>query len=98
PAERVRQLSARWLRPFVIYGMNALFLFALSGLVVKMLAFIHWPMADGSNPSLGRLLYAPIQALPLAPVNASLLHAVLFDLCMFAVAWLMSRKQWFLKV
>lgn len=98
PANRVRQLAARWLQPFVIYGMNALFLFALSGLVVKMLGFVHWPMADGSNPSLGRLLYAPIQALPLAPVNASLLHAVLFDLCMFAVAWWMWRRRWFFKV
>jgi predicted acyltransferase len=98
PADRVRTLAARALQPFVIYGMNALFLFALSGLIVKMLAFIHWPMADGSNPSLGRLLYAPIQALPLAPVNASLLHAVLFNLAMFAVAWFMWRNKWFFKV
>lgn len=98
PADRVRALSTRWLKPFVIYGMNALFLFAFSGLVVKILGFIHWPMDDGSRPSLGALLYAPIQALPLAPVNASLLHAVLFDLCMFAVAWFMWRKKWFIKV
>ncbi|MBC7918413.1 MAG: hypothetical protein H7Y28_11465 [Rhodoferax sp.] len=98
PAERVRQWSARWLQPFVIYGMNALFLFALSGLIVKMLGFIQWPLADGSTRALGRLLYAPIQALPLAPVNASLLHAVLFNLVMFAVAWFMWRKKWFFKV
>ncbi len=98
PSERVRALSAHWLKPFVIYGMNALFLFALSGLFVKMLGYVHWPMADGSRPSLGSLLYAPIQALPLAPVNASLLHAVLFDLCMFAVAWFLWRKRWFIKV
>jgi hypothetical protein len=41
---------------------------------------------------------APIQALPLAPVNASLLYAVLFDLCMFVVAFLLWRKKWFFKV
>jgi predicted acyltransferase len=29
--------AARWSRPFVIYGMNALFIFALSGLVARML-------------------------------------------------------------
>jgi predicted acyltransferase len=98
PAERVRALSARWLKPFVIYGMNALFLFAFSALVVKMLGFIHWPQADGSSPTFNALLYAPLQALPLAPVNASLLHAVLFDLCMFAVAWFMWRRRWFIKV
>jgi hypothetical protein len=31
-------------------------------------------------------------------VNASLLHAVLFNACMFAVAWAMWRKKWFVKV
>lgn len=98
PAERVRVVSARWLKPFVIYGMNALFLFAFSGLLVKMLSFIKLPQADGSLLSMGAALYAPLKALPLAPVNASLLHAVLFDLCMFAVAWFMWHKRWFVKV
>ena len=28
--------AARWTRPFQIYGMNALFIFAVSSLVVKM--------------------------------------------------------------
>ncbi len=98
PTERVRQISAWWMKPLVIYGMNALFLFALSSLIVKILGFVHWPMADGSSPSLGRLMYAPLKVLPLAPVNASLLHAVIFDLFMFVVAWLMWRKRWFFKV
>lgn len=98
PAEHVRAASARWLKPFVIYGMNALFLFAFSSLLVKMLWFIKLPLADGSLLSLSAALYAPLKALPLAPINASLLHAVLFDLCMFAVAWFMWRKRWFVKV
>jgi predicted acyltransferase len=74
--------------PFTIYGMNALFIFTLSGLVAKMLGFFKVKAA----------LYAPIRALPLAAENTSLVFAVLFDLAMFAVAWAMWKKKWFVKV
>ena len=83
---------------FIIYGMNALFIFALSGLVAKMLGFIKFAQADGTQRSLGAMLYAPIKALPLQPEAASLLHALLFNVAMFAVAWFMWRRRWFVKV
>lgn len=88
---------ARWARlahPLVVLGMNAIFLFVLSGLVAKALIFIK--LADGR--SLGAALYQPILDLGLAPQNASLLRAVAFLLAMYAVAWGLWRKQWFLKV
>ncbi len=87
PQPLARARWARWLHPFVVFGMNALFLFALSGLVVKMLAYFK----------LREALYAPLRDSGLAPVDASLLHALLFVLVMYAVAWLMYRKQWFIK-
>lgn len=88
---------ARWARlahPLVVLGMNAIFLFVLSGLVAKALIFIK--LADGR--SLGAALYQPILDLGLAPHNASLLRALAFVLVMYAVAWGLWRKQWFLKV
>ena len=88
---------ARWakaLHPFVVFGMNALFLFVLSGFVAKMLHTIK--LAEGR--SLGATLYAPLRDSGLAPVNASLLHAIAFVLVMHAIAWLMYRKRWFIKV
>jgi predicted acyltransferase len=94
PQPLARARWARLLHPFVVFGMNALFLFALSGLVAKMLYTLK--AADGR--SLGKLLYQPIVDLGLAPQNASLLHAVVFVLAMYALAWLMYRKQWFIKV
>lgn len=94
PRPLARERWARWLHPLVVLGMNALFLFALSGLIAKMLGFIK--LADGR--SLNAALYAPIQALGLAPVNASLLRALLFVLLMYAMAWGMYRKGWFIKV
>ncbi len=84
--------------PFTIYGMNALFIFAFSGLIAKMLAFIKFSEVNGSTITLKGVLYAPLQSLPIAPVNASLLFAIFFNLSMFFVAWFMWKKKWFVKV
>ncbi|SFU69851.1 Predicted acyltransferase [Pseudoduganella namucuonensis] len=97
---------SRWLRAraqsamlfFTIYGMNALFLFALSGLVAKTLMFTQVAGTGDAPRSLGAVLYAPLEALPLQPEAASLLHALLFNAAMFAIAWFMWRRRWFVKV
>ena len=110
PQARVRAAAARIFQPLVIYGMNALFIFALSGFVAKMMGFIKIPVASAeaagavgaatqavANVSLKAWLYAPLKALPLEPVQASLLWALLFNAVMFIVAWAMWRKRWFIK-
>ena len=94
----LRATAARWCKPFTIYGMNALFIFAFSGLVAKMRMFIKIAQPDGTELSLGALSYAPVRALDLAPVNTSLLYALLFNAAMFVIAWVMWRKRWFVKV
>jgi predicted acyltransferase len=94
PLPLLRARLARWAHPLVVFGMNALFLFAVSGLLAKLLGLIK---PDGQH-SLKALLYAPIQALPLAPVNASLLFALGFVAAMYGLAWLMWRQRWFVKV
>ena len=98
PYGALRAAAARWTRPFRIYGMNALFIFAFSGLVAKMLGLIKLAQPDGGAVSLGRTLYAPIRALPLGAVNTSVLYALLFNACMFTIAWVMWRNKWFVKV
>ena len=82
-----RTFGRRALAAFTIYGMNALFIFALSGFVARLLIL-------GATKA---RLYAPLQALPISPENASLAFAIAFDLVMFAVAWAMWRKKWFVK-
>ena len=98
PVTWVRRHSAKVFSPFVIYGMNALFLFALSGVIAKLLNFIKFAQPDGSQMALKTVLYAPLQALALSAVNTSLLYAVLFNLMMFVIALAMWRKRWFVKV
>jgi hypothetical protein len=55
-------------------------------------------LSDGSSLSIGKMLYAPMRALPLAPLNTSLLYALLFNGFMFAIAWIRWRNKWFVKV
>lgn len=94
PLPLARARMARLAKPLLVFGMNALFIFALSGLVAKLLGSVK---PDGQH-SLKALLYAPIQQLGLAPVNASLLYALGFLSAMYVVAWVMWKKQWFIKV
>lgn len=82
-----RSFGRRPFLPLTIYGMNALFIFAFSGFVARLLI-----MGDTK-----RALYAPIQALPISPGLASLLFAIAFDLAMFAVAWVMWKRRWFVR-
>ena len=98
PMPLLRARLARLAHPSVVFGMNALFIFAFSGLVAKMLGFIKWLQADGTTLTLKGWLYAPIQGLALAPVNASLLFALSFVASMYLVAWVMWKKRWFVKV
>ena len=90
----LRRMATRLATPLVIFGLNALFLFALSGLIAKMLSFIK----VSPELTLKAWLYTPIQTSGLDPVNASLLFAVLFVVAMFAIAWAMWRRRWFVKV
>ncbi len=94
----LRLRAQRYFLPFTIYGMNALFIFAFSGLVAKMLGFIKFAQDSGTPLTLKGMLYAPLQSLPITPVNASLSFAILFNLAMFFVAWVMWKKKWFIKV
>lgn len=94
PSQRLRVACARLAHPLVVFGVNALFLFVLAGLLAKALAFIK---PDGLL-SLKALAYERLQRLGLDPVDTSLLYALGFVLLMWVVAWLMWRRQWFIRV
>jgi predicted acyltransferase len=88
----------KWATPFVIYGMNAITVFVLSGLVAKSMGLIRWMQADGTVISLQHYLYTTLFVPLASPLNASLLWAICFITVMFAVVWFMWKRKWFLKV
>jgi predicted acyltransferase len=89
---------ARWSQPFVIYGMNAIAVFVLSGLVGRLLVLIKWAGADGVEATLKGHIYDAWFVPYFSPVNASAMFAIGFILFMYLVVWGMWKKQWFIKV
>jgi predicted acyltransferase len=94
---RLKKQSHLWFKPLTIMGMNALFLFALSGLVAKALNVITFGEI-GQPVNLKQILYSPLKTLGLEPVNSSLLFAILFLLSFYCIAWVMWKRKWFVKV
>ena len=88
----------RWAKPFIIFGVNALFLFVGSGVMARLLGIIKVFGADGNRISLQEYIFDNI-FLPLAaPVNASLLFAICFILFWLFLLWLLYRKRIFVKI
>lgn len=88
----------RWATPFVIYGMNAIVLFVLAGLVGRLLTLIKWTGADGAAVTLKGWLYQTLFTPYLSPLNASLAFALSFVAVFFGIGWAMWRKKWFVKI
>ncbi|MGE5316338.1 MAG: acyltransferase family protein [Acidobacteriota bacterium] len=92
----------KWATPLVIYGMNAIFVFALSGVLGRLQGLLKFnvQLSDGTYDwvTIQRLLMDNVFKPNLSPLNASLAWAILWDLMLFFFAWLMWRKKWFLKV
>ena len=95
PLPRWRARMASVARPLLMLGMNALFIFALSGLIAKLMATLKF---GAGGLSLKGWAYAPIQALEWRPVNASLLYALCFTAAMWVIAWLLWRRRIFIRV
>ncbi|MGA9118394.1 MAG: DUF5009 domain-containing protein [Bacteroidota bacterium] len=87
-----------WSKPFQMFGVNAIAVFVLSGLVGRLVGLIKFSQDDGSMLSLQQWIFQAV-FLPIAnPVNASLLYAICFNLVMFAVVWALWKKKIVIKV
>lgn len=84
--------------PFVAYGVNAITVFFLSGLIPRLLNMIKISNADGSISGLQSWLYDNFFKQNFTPVNASLAWAICFNLFWFIILWIMYRKKIIIKV
>jgi predicted acyltransferase len=84
--------------PFVAYGVNAITVFFLSGLIPRLLNMIKISNADGSVSGLQSWLYDHFFTPNFTPVNASLVWAICFNLFWFIILWIMYRKKIIIKV
>ncbi len=88
----------RWATPFLIFGVNALAVFVLSGLLTKILILWKFTQADGSAVTAWTWIYKHLFASWATPVNASLLFAISYVLLWLALMGLLYRKRIYIKV
>jgi predicted acyltransferase len=88
----------RWAAPAVIFGTNAIFAFALSGVITELSDRIHLRDGSGAALSLHKWGYQYGFASWLQPVHASLAYAIAIVLLNMAIVGLLYRRRIFLRV
>ncbi|HEX2167596.1 MAG TPA: DUF5009 domain-containing protein [Longimicrobiales bacterium] len=85
---------SRWAKPFVIFGVNAIAAFFLSGLFARLLTMIQAP----GGTTLKGFIYQAVFTPMLSPVNASLAYAIAFVLLWLGIMTVFYRRRIFIKV
>jgi predicted acyltransferase len=91
------QQYTKFTKPFVVYGVNAITVFFVSGLLPRIMNMISWRSANGSEWNLNTYLYSGFQN-NLSPINASLAWAVSFVIFWLLILWVMYSKKIIIKV
>ena len=92
------QRYTRFTTPFVVYGLNAITVFFLSGLLPRTLNLIRVTMPDGSETGAQSWLYQSFYVPHFSPINASLAWALTQILFWFIILYIMYKKKIFIKV
>lgn len=87
-----------WATPLVIYGMNAIAVFVVSGILARLIVLVKIHGSDGSEISLKTYVFEHVYRAVASPLNASLLFALSFVMLMYLFVWGLWKKQWFFKV
>ena len=92
----------KWAYPFIVYGMNAIFVFVLSGVAGRAMGLwkFNVMLSDGTfrDVSIKTIITQNLFEPYFSPLNASLLHAVAWVSVMYLVVWVMYKKKWFVKI
>lgn len=88
----------RWALPFVIFGVNALAVFVLSGLMARLMNLWKLPRMDGRAGNLQTYIYEHFFAAWAAPANGSLFYALLYVLIWLGLMAILYQRKIFIKV
>ena len=89
----------KWTYPFVVFGMNSLFLYALSAVWVRTYIYlIKIPAPDGTVINAYQWLYQHIFVPVAGNLNGSLLFAITHVLLFWLILLLLYRKKIFIKI
>ena len=80
--------SKRWTTPFLVFGVNPLFLYVFSELLAIIFGYT----------GIGSLLYDGIHALIANTYNASLAYAITFTLICLLVGYPLYKRKIYIKI
>jgi len=83
----------RGLKPFAIYGVNAITVYVLSGVIARLAGLIK-----PGGTSLNTLFYNHAFAWWLKPEDASLAFGLSYVLVLYAIAWYMDKRGWMVRL
>jgi predicted acyltransferase len=87
--------------PLVIWGVNPMIVFFLSGVIPRTLAMIQIESIENKSVSIGLQKYCYTTFLePLfnTPMNASLVHALVFIVFLHCILYFLYKNNWIIKV
>lgn len=84
--------------PFVVYGVNAITVFFLAGLMPRVLNLIKINNTDGTKTALLEKFYTTFYTPYFSPVNASLVWAITYVLGFYVLLYIMYKKNIIIKV
>jgi predicted acyltransferase len=86
-----------WAKPLAIYGMNAITVFVLAGLLGRLSLEIKVTGAEGKAIALKTFLYQNLFVPLASPKVASLLWALAYVALLYLIAYVMYRRKWFVR-
>lgn len=88
----------RFTKPFVVYGVNAITVFFVSGLLPRLLNMIKVEGKDGDKMGaltwFNQTFFTPY----FSPINASLAYAIFVILFFYVILWVMYKRNIIIKV
>jgi predicted acyltransferase len=88
----------RFTKPFVIYGVNAITVFFVSGLLPRLINMIKIEQANGEKVGALTAFYQKFFVPYFSPINASLAYAIFVILFFYVILWAMYKKNIIIKV
>lgn len=89
----------KWSKFFIVYGMNALASYFLSVFVMKMIIFFTITQPDGKAIALKNVVYNAVFVPMFSnPLNSSLAFAIAYNLVFWAIAYVLYKKNIFIKI
>jgi predicted acyltransferase len=89
---------SKWASFFLVFGMNSLFIFALSGIWARILTRIIKINVDGTIVTGYNWLYINIFQPLAGDINGSLLFAISHIIVFWFICWVLYKKRIFIKV